>query len=192
MDYLWTPWRYAYVTGADHRETRPGVPEALQAWPDDCGCVFCNLHTSASYSAQNGMDATEADKAAHIVLRAEYCFICLNAYPYSSGHVMVIPYEHRHELNALSEAATGEMMQMARRAEAVLHEVYRPQGVNMGINLGKAAGAGVAEHLHMHILPRWLGDTNFMTVIGETRVLPETLDITWERLREGFLQDKAR
>ena len=146
----------------------------------------------ASYSAQNGMDATEADKAAHIVLRAEYCFICLNAYPYSSGHVMVIPYEHRHELNALSEAATGEMMQMARRTEAVLHEVYRPQGVNMGINLGKAAGAGVAEHLHMHILPRWLGDTNFMTVIGETRVLPETLDITWERLREGFLQDKAR
>ena len=101
---------------------------------------------------------------------------------------MVIPYDHQHELSALSEAVTAEMMLLARRTEAVLQTVYQPQGVNMGVNLGKAAGAGVAEHLHLHILPRWLGDTNFMTVIGETRVLPETLDITWERLRDGFLQ----
>ena len=99
---------------------------------------------------------------------------------------MVIPYEHRHELNALDEAATAEMMQLARRTEAILQKVYKPQGINLGINLGKAAGAGVAEHLHLHILPRWLGDTNFMTVIGETRVLPETLDITWDRLRAAF------
>ena len=188
MDYLWTPWRYAYVTGADREHGRPGVPEALQAWPGNRGCVFCNLHTAASYAAEHGMDAIEADKAAHIVLRAQHCFICLNAYPYSSGHVMVIPYDHQHELNALSEVATAEMMLLARRTEAVLQKTYQPQGVNMGINLGKAAGAGVAEHLHLHILPRWLGDTNFMTVIGETRVLPETLDITWARLRDGFIE----
>ena len=186
MDYLWTPWRYAYVTGADQQETRPGVPPELHAWPGDLGCVFCNLHSSATYAVAHGMSPADADKAAHIVLRAQHCFICLNAYPYSSGHVMVIPYEHRHELNALDEAATAEMMQLARRTEAILQKVYKPQGINLGINLGKAAGAGVAEHLHLHILPRWLGDTNFMTVIGETRVLPETLDITWDRLRAAF------
>lgn len=191
MDYLWTPWRYAYVTGADNKNERQGVPVELQAWPGDRGCVFCNLHTAADYAVARGMPLQDADRAAHIVLRAEHCFICLNAFPYSSGHVLVIPYDHQHALSALSEAATAEMMRLARRTEAVLQEVYRPQGINMGLNLGKAAGAGVAEHLHLHILPRWLGDTNFMTVVGESRVLPETLDITWERLRLAFATHEA-
>ncbi len=191
MDYLWTPWRYAYVTGADNKNERQGVPVELQAWPGDRGCVFCNLHTAADYAVAQGMPLQDADRAAHIVLRAEHCFICLNAFPYSSGHVLVIPYDHQHALSALSEAATAEMMRLARRTEAVLQEVYRPQGINMGLNLGKAAGAGVAEHLHLHILPRWLGDTNFMTVVGESRILPETLDITWERLRLAFATHEA-
>jgi ATP adenylyltransferase len=186
MDYLWTPWRYSYVTGADKGKSRPGVPEALAAWPDDKHCVFCNLYASATYAAEQGMPLVDADRAAHIVYRGEHCFICLNAFPYSAGHVMVIPHAHQHSLAALDDATTVEMMRLARRIERVFEEIYHPQGVNIGMNLGKAAGAGVAEHLHLHLLPRWLGDTNFMTVIGETRVLPESLDQTWERLRTAF------
>jgi ATP adenylyltransferase len=120
------------------------------------------------------------------VLRAEHCFICLNAFPYTSGHVMVVPYAHEETLAALDHAAALEIMTLAQRTDAVLRRVYEPHGINMGLNLGQAAGAGIAAHLHMHALPRWLGDSNFMTVIGETRVLPETLDSTWERLRAGF------
>lgn len=186
MDYLWTPWRYAYVSGTDHEQGRRGVPEALTQWPGDMHCVFCNLVASADYAIEQGMPAEEADCAAHIVLRAEHCFLCLNAYPYSSGHLMILPYEHQHSLAALESEAASEMMTLARQTERVLQQVYQPQGINLGMNLGKAAGAGVAEHLHLHMLPRWLGDTNFMTVVGEARVLPETLDITWERLHKAF------
>jgi ATP adenylyltransferase len=186
MDYLWTPWRYGYVTGADKAGARVGVPDALAAWPGDNHCVFCNLHLSAAYGAQAGLDPSEADKAAHIVFRAQTCFVCLNAFPYSSGHVMVIPYAHEQSLAALPEETALEMMRLARRAETALRDTYTPHGINLGMNLGKAAGAGVDEHLHLHALPRWLGDTNFMTVTAETRVLPETLDITWERLHAAF------
>jgi ATP adenylyltransferase len=132
------------------------------------------------------MPAIDADRAANIVLRAEHSFICLNAFPYSSGHVMIVPYAHQETLANLEPVAALEMMTLAQRTEAVLRQVYSPQGINMGMNLGQAAGAGIAEHLHMHALPRWLGDSNFMTVIAETRVLPETLDITWQRLHQAF------
>ena len=186
MDYLWTPWRYRYVTGADKTGARMGVPEALADWPGDHHCVFCNLHLSSAYAAQAGMNATEADRAAHIVSRGKHCFVCLNAYPYSAGHMMVIPYAHEQSLAQLAEDAALEMMQLARQSETALRETYSPHGINLGMNLGKAAGAGVDEHLHLHALPRWLGDTNFMTVTAETRVLPETLDITWERLHASF------
>jgi ATP adenylyltransferase len=189
MDYLWTPWRYRYVTGTDHAEQRVGVPPALAAWPGDRKCVFCNLHTSAEFAAQSGMDAVEADRAAHIVKRGRHCFVCLNAFPYSSGHVMVIPYAHQQSLAALAEDAALEMMQLARQTESVLRAVYAPHGINLGMNLGKAAGAGVDEHLHLHALPRWLGDTNFMTVTAETRVLPESLDVSWERLHAAFVDN---
>ena len=120
------------------------------------------------------------------MLRAEHSFICLNAFPYTSGHVMIVPYAHQETLAALEQEAALEMMKLAQRTDAVLRQVYSPQGINMGINLGQAAGAGIAAHLHLHALPRWLGDSNFMTVIAETRVLPELLHTTWERLREGF------
>jgi ATP adenylyltransferase len=189
MDYLWTPWRYAYLVDADPnfpKGGRKGVPPALAAWPGDCDCVFCNLIAATRFAVEHGMPAKEAERAAHIVVRAEHCFICLNAFPYTSGHVMVVPYAHQETLASLDQAAALEMMRLAQRTDAVLRQVYVPHGINMGLNLGQAAGAGIAAHLHMHALPRWLGDSNFMTVIGETRVLPETLDDTWERLRAAF------
>jgi ATP adenylyltransferase len=190
MDHLWTPWRYAYLTDAD-RTARKGVPQALAAWPGDCDCVFCNLLGATRYAVEQGMPALEADRAARIVVRAEHSFICLNAFPYSSGHVMVVPYAHQETLESLELAAALEMMTLARSTDSVLRRVYTPQGINMGLNLGQAAGAGIAPHLHLHALPRWLGDANFMTVIGETRVLPETLDVTWERLREAYERQLA-
>jgi ATP adenylyltransferase len=185
MDYLWTPWRYSYLVDNDPLG-RKGVPDALAGWPGDCDCVFCNLLGATRWAMEQGISPPDADKAAKIVLRGEHSFIVLNAYPYSSGHVMIVPYAHRDTLASLDGTAALEMMSLAQRTDGVLRKVYIPDGVNMGLNLGKAAGAGVAGHLHMHALPRWMGDSNFMTVIGETRVLPETLERTWERLREGF------
>jgi ATP adenylyltransferase len=189
MDYLWTPWRYAYLVDADPnfpKGMRKGVPPALAAWPGDCDCVFCNLIASTRFAIEHGIPEKEAERAGHIVVRGEHCFICLNAFPYTSGHVMIVPYAHQETLASLDPAAALEMMRLAQRTDGVLRQVYAPHGINMGLNLGQAAGAGIAAHLHMHALPRWLGDSNFMTVIGETRVLPETLDDTWERLRAGF------
>jgi ATP adenylyltransferase len=188
MDYLWTPWRYAYLVDAEQADKRgrKGVPPALAAWPGDCHCVFCNLIAATKFAVEHGMPVIDADRAANIVFRAGQSFICLNAFPYSSGHVMIVPYAHQDSLAKVESAAALEMMTLAQRTEAVLRQVYSPQGINMGLNLGQAAGAGISEHLHMHALPRWLGDSNFMTVIAETRVLPETLDITWQRLHEAF------
>ena len=158
MDYLWTPWRYAYVSTADKT----------------AGCVFCALLREGD------------DERALIIHRAQFNFIILNAFPYTSGHVMVVPYEHLDRLNKLPEAAANEMMALSRRLETVLSEVYRPNGVNLGMNIGKAAGAGIDAHIHMHVLPRWIADANFMTVVGETRLLPEALEETYKRLKSKF------
>ena len=159
MDFLFTPWRYAFVTTA-HKAG---------------GCLFCELAQAND------------DQKALIVHRDKHCFVVLNAYPYTSGHVMVVPFQHTAELAGLSEAAAQEMMTLTRRLESILRELYHPEGLNLGMNLGKAAGAGVAGHIHMHVLPRWVADANFMTVIGETRVLPEDLATTYRRIREKFL-----
>ena len=185
MDPLWTPWRYKYVSTADSAK-RQGVPPQLAAWPGDTGCVFCNLLASSAYAIEHGMPAEEADRAANILHRGPHCFICLNAFPYNSGHIMILPYEHTNELARLEPSTAQEIMSLAQRVEQAFRKIYRPDGINLGMNLGKAAGAGVIGHLHLHMLPRWLGDTNFMTVIGETRVLPEPLDITWERLHAAL------
>jgi ATP adenylyltransferase len=158
MDYLWTPWRYTYVSSVDKTD----------------GCIFCLLLNSGD------------DQKALIVHRAEFNFIILNAFPYTSGHVMVVPYEHVDRLNLLPEAAANEMMVLCRRLESVLYELYHPDGANIGMNIGRAAGAGIAGHIHMHVLPRWVADANFMTVVGETRVLPEALEETYRRLKEKF------
>jgi ATP adenylyltransferase len=155
MDFLWTPWRYSYITTADKAE----------------GCVFCQKQ------------AEPDDRAALIVHRARHCFIILNAYPYTSGHVMVVPYAHLDSLEKLPREAAIEMMELTQKLEGVLRQLYHPDGINMGMNIGKAAGAGVAGHIHMHVLPRWVADANFMTTVAETRVLPEGLETTWERVK---------
>ncbi len=136
MDYIWTPWRYAYITTAAKHD---GKPE---------GCIFCDY-----------------------------------SFPYTSGHVMVVPFSHMDELQKLPEAAAQEMMSLSQKMEGVLRQVYTPDGINLGMNVGRAAGAGVAGHIHMHVLPRWVGDTSFITVSGEVRVLPESLEQTYERIR---------
>ena len=154
MDYLWTPWRYAYVSTAEKT----------------AGCVFCDAPKAGD------------DAKALIVHRAEYCYIILNAYPYTPGHVMIVPYAHLDELQKLQPEAAGEMIKLSQRMETVLRELYHPDGINLGMNIGKAAGAGIAGHIHMHVLPRWVADANFLSVVGETRILPETLDETWKRM----------
>ena len=158
MDHLWTPWRYQYVTTG----VRPGE------------CVFC--------AAARGDD----DRASLVVHRGKRNFVILNRYPYTNGHVMIVPLEHVSTLGGLDEETLSEMMLLARDAETHLRELYRPDGLNMGLNIGRAAGAGIAEHVHMHALPRWFADTNFMTATSETRVMPEALEVTWERLRVAF------
>ncbi len=162
------------------------MPPFLNAWPGDEHCVFCNMIAAVRYAEEHGTLPEDAERAAGIVLRAEYNFLCLNAYPYATGHVMVVPYLHEQSLAALEPPAAHEMMDIAQKTERAFAELYSPHGMNFGLNLGKAAGAGVAGHLHLHALPRWAGDTNFMTTIAETRVLPETLDVTWQRLRGFF------
>jgi ATP adenylyltransferase len=185
VDYLWTPWRYTYVTEGD-RKKRAGVPEELSAWPGDTGCVFCNMIAAVDYAEAHGMNRSAAERAAGIVLQARSNYICVNRFPYTSGHILVVPYEHQPSLAGLPQETAREMMDLAQRAERALTEVYRPDGFNFGLNLGKSAGAGVAGHVHLHALPRWTGDTNFMTVVGETRLLPEDFAVTWERLRKAF------
>jgi ATP adenylyltransferase len=164
MDYLWTPWRYAYIATAGKHDGRPD------------GCIFCELPKLP-------------DADAMIVHRGEHCFVILNSFPYTSGHVMVVPFAHVDQLQKLPEAAAQEMMALSQKMEGVLRQVYTPDGINLGMNVGRAAGAGVAGHIHMHVLPRWFGDTNFMTVTGESRVLPESLEQTYERLK-GVLMNR--
>lgn len=158
MDFLFSPWRYAYVTAASQAGE----------------CVFCGLA-----KAQN-------DEQNFIIGRGKTCFVVLNAFPYTSGHAMVVPYEHLDELQKLPRAAAEEMMALTQKLEGILREIYRPDGINLGMNLGQAAGAGIAGHIHMHILPRWFGDTNFMTAVGETRVLPEDLETTYRKIKTKF------
>jgi ATP adenylyltransferase len=158
MDYLWTPWRYSYVSSVNQAD----------------GCVFCQLLNLGD------------DEKALIVHRGELNFVILNAYPYTSGHSMVVPYQHVDRLCLLSEGGANEMMALTRRLESAFINLYHPEGVNLGMNIGKAAGAGIAGHLHMHVLPRWVADANFMTVVAETRVLPESLVETYRRLKPLF------
>jgi ATP adenylyltransferase len=161
MDYLWTPWRYQYMEQ---------VTQGKQ--PD---CIFCDAL------------ALNQDEVTLIVERGKHSFIILNRFPYTSGHVMIVPYAHVAELGLCSTETLQEMMASAQRVEKAFREVYKPDGLNLGMNLGRAAGAGVTGHLHLHALPRWFGDSNFMTVTGETRVHPEDLATTYQRLRKALL-----
>jgi ATP adenylyltransferase len=158
MDYLWTPWRYRYIAQAGKNQS----------------CVFCDAPAAGD------------DAAAHIVLRGVKNYIILNRYPYTTGHVMVVPYAHIAELGDCDAETLAEMMLLAQRVQAALASVYHPEGYNLGMNLGRAAGAGVVGHLHLHVLPRWPGDSNFMTTVSETRLEPEELDTTYQKLRQAL------
>lgn len=158
MDYIWSPWRYRYISG----EARLG------------SCIFCDFPRAND------------DKRTLIVYRGEKNFIILNRFPYTSGHVMVVPYEHIADLAACPPETLTEMMRLAQRTKTALDSVYHPEGYNLGMNLGQAAGAGIIGHLHLHVLPRWAGDSNFMTVVSETRVEPEELSTTYEKLHKAL------
>jgi ATP adenylyltransferase len=163
VDRLYTPWRYDYIKGSSGEKTGTGS-----------SCVFCTLA------------AREDDESTFILHRARRNFVVLNVYPYVSGHLMIVPFEHTADFAALPKETSDEMMDLAKRAQGILEEVYHPHGFNLGMNLGQAAGAGVSDHLHLHVLPRWTGDSNFMTTVGETRVIPEDLKTTYDKLRGRF------
>jgi ATP adenylyltransferase len=129
---------------------------------------------------------TENDRDNLVVHRGSHNFIALNLYPYITGHLLIVPYQHLAELDSASKEMTDELMDLAKKAQTVLREVYSPSGFNLGMNLGSAAGAGIADHFHLHLLPRWTGDTNFMTTVGEVRVLPEALETIYSKLRSHF------
>jgi ATP adenylyltransferase len=162
MDYLWTPWRYQFVSQA----SQPG------------GCIFCR-------AVELGDDGRSL-----IAFRGRKNFIILNLYPYTTGHSMVVPYAHVPGLEQCDAETLGEMMTLARRLEVALKSLYHPQGFNVGMNLGRAAGAGVADHVHLHVLPRWAGDTNFMTTVAETRLEPEVVSVTYEKLRRALAESE--
>lgn len=162
MDRLWSPWRYEYLTS--------GAAEQ-----DPSFCVFCELQKNP-----------DRDEASFVVHRASHSYVVLNLYPYISGHLLIVPNEHVGELDAVSKATSDELMDLTKRCQTALREVYQPGGFNVGMNLGRAAGAGIVDHIHIHIMPRWTGDTNFISTVGETRVIPEDLATTYQKLKEKF------
>lgn len=158
MNHIWSPWRMKYIEKTEKEE----------------GCVFCNAQ------------AKEDSAANLIAFRGQFAFVILNRYPYTSGHLMVIPFKHVATLEELDPATRAEMIELTSQCMTVLRKIYNPQAFNMGANIGEAAGAGVPGHFHIHIVPRWGGDTNFMSTLGETRVLPESMEDTYKRVCEGF------
>lgn len=159
MKHLWAAWRMKYVTNADHQT----------------GCVFCN-----------GLAKADGDQNL-ILHRARLAFVILNKYPYTSGHLMVVPYAHQASLELLDAPTRAEMMELTTQSLTALQRVYQPQGFNVGANIGAVAGAGVPGHVHLHIVPRWGGDTSFMSTVGEVRILPETLEDSYRRLHAAWL-----
>lgn len=160
MDYLWSPWRFRYVSQASNSS----------------GCLFCEK-AAADISH---------DREQLVLYRAQFNFVLLNLFPYTTGHTMIAPYAHAANLDEIEAKVLAEMMELAQMVQSALKASYKPEGYNLGINLGKCAGAGVADHLHLHVLPRWAGDSNFMTVVSETRVLPEDLLTTYDKLADAF------
>lgn len=158
MDHLYTPWRMAYIRG-EKKSTD--------------GCIFCKL-------------GADEDDHGQIIARSQYVYVTLNLYPYNNGHLMVIPYQHVDTQEALPIDVLTDLMLTVNRSLAVLRKAYNPPAFNLGANLGPAAGAGIAEHYHFHIVPRWPGDANFMTVVGSTRVIPDTLHNTYQELKKTW------
>ena len=163
MDRLWTPWRFEYIRNAEQATS----------------CVFCQVLSEAS------------DDRNLVLYRGRHAFVILNLFPYTSGHLLVVANRHLSFLRDAQPEELHEIIDLSRKCESALEREYHPQGYNMGFNFGRAAGAGVEHHLHMHVLPRWTGDSNFVSVIGETRVLPEELPATFQRLLPYFSRDPA-
>ncbi len=170
LEQLWAGWRHDYVTAATEHE-RAGDDGAV----DGGGCVFCRIEASGPPSVDNG-----------IVFLGDLTFAVLNAYPYASGHLLVLPRRHLAEMDELTDDEAAELWATTRRAVDALNAAYRPDGMNLGANLGRAAGAGIPRHLHLHVVPRWSGDTNFMTSVGGIRVMPETLATAWEKISAAW------
>jgi len=156
---LWAPWRMSYLT-AEREE----------------GCVFCT----------RPKEDKSFDKDDLVLYRGKYCYVIMNLYPYNNGHCMVVPYQHTGDFTDLNDDEMLELMQLAKMTINVFKKVFNPEGFNTGFNIGKAAGAGIREHIHFHVLPRWVGDTNFMPVLGETRVISEHIHDTYDKLKEAF------
>lgn len=156
MEIIWTPWRYEYVNSVDERE----------------GCIFCDKSKA------------ENDRENLVVFRGERCFAILNLFPYTTGHIMIAPYEHADTIEKLDPETLTEMMVVAQRSVSAIRDAFGPEGFNLGINISRVAGAGIEDHVHLHLVPRWAGDNNFMAVIAETRVLPRTLDDVWLALKD--------
>jgi ATP adenylyltransferase len=159
MEHLWTPWRMSYL-----RRTPSNEPT----------CIFCSKVEE------------DNDPKNHILYRGKHCFVILNLYPYNNGHLMVVPYQHTSKLEEIEETALAELMTLTQKAVEILTAAYNPQGFNIGINLGTAAGAGIATHIHQHVVPRWNGDTNFVSIVGQTRIIPEWIDETYVQLRDRW------
>ncbi len=167
MEHLWSPWRMQYLQDGD---------KATGILAGGAGCVFCDAHTQPA----------DRDAEVLIVRRGERAFVILNIYPYNNGHFMVMPYAHVPSLEQLTAPTLTEMMMLVNHGLAALRTMYNPHAFNLGMNIGGAAGAGIVGHVHMHIVPRWAGDTNFMTVTAGTRVIPEDLRETWRRMRDAW------
>jgi len=163
LDRLWSPWRNEYVAAGNSADS---VPRA---------CIFCQIQSDPGKDEQN-----------FVLHRARYNFVVLNIHPYITGHLMIVPYEHIGELDASAKETSDELMDLTKRSQNALRAAYQPAGFNIGMNLGCAAGAGIADHIHVHIMPRWIGDTNFMTSVAATRVLPEELSTTYRKLLGKF------
>lgn len=163
MERLWSPWRAEYIASDSASESGQG------------GCVFCNLKAHP-----------EQDEANFVLHRALHNFIVLNIYPYISGHLLIVPYDHVGELDLAAKETTDELMDLTKRCQTALRDAYQPTGFNIGMNLGRSAGAGIVDHIHIHVLPRWVGDTNFMSTVSNTRVIPEELTTTYQKLRGRF------
>ncbi len=182
METLWAPWRMTYIAGDSGAPASPTPPVAdappapEPTPPPTTGCIFCDKVAEGA-----GADALNL-----ILWRGAHTFALLNLYPYNPAHLMIVPYRHLADVTLLRADELAELMAALQRMVRVLTAVYAPQGYNVGMNLGLVAGAGIADHVHLHLVPRWNGDTNFMPVVGQTKVLPEALEVTWARLRDGL------
>lgn len=163
MDRLWSPWRSEYIAAGSSAGSKRDE------------CVFCEIQRDPGKDEKN-----------FVLHRAQHNFVVLNIHPYIPGHLLIVPYQHVSDLDATPKDTTTEMMDLTKRSQTALREVYKPGGYNIGMNLGSAAGAGIVDHIHVHILPRWIGDSNFMSTVGETRVLPEDLVTAYHKLQGRF------